>query len=42
MKTELNNPRDKIKVVTMNGNLMPLNKAKVSVTTPTVICCTSI
>ena len=34
MKTELNNPRDKIKVVTMNGSLMPLNKAKVSVTAP--------
>ena len=34
MKTELNNPRDQIKVVTMNGNLMPLNKAKVSVTAP--------
>ena len=27
-----NDPRSKIKVVTMNGNLMPLNEAKVSIT----------
>ena len=29
-----NDPRSKIKVVTMNGNLMPLNEAKVSITAP--------
>ena len=34
MKTELNNPRDKIKVVSINGNLMPLENAKVSITAP--------
>jgi len=34
MKTEFKNPRDKIKVVTINGNLMPLDKAKVSITAP--------
>lgn len=34
MKTELKNPKDKIKAVTINGNLMPLDKAKVSITAP--------
>lgn len=29
-----NDPRSKIKVVTMNGNLMPLNEAKVSIAAP--------
>ncbi|MDA0763257.1 MAG: branched-chain amino acid transaminase [Proteobacteria bacterium] len=29
-----NDPRSKIKVVTMNGNLMPLNEAKISITAP--------
>ena len=29
-----NDPRSKIKAVTMNGNLMPLNEAKVSITAP--------
>ena len=34
MKNISNDPRSKIKVVTMNGNLMPLNEAKVSITAP--------
>jgi branched-chain amino acid aminotransferase len=34
MTNILNDPRSKIKVVTMNGNLMPLNEAKVSITAP--------
>lgn len=34
MKNISNDPRSKIKVVTMNGNLMPLSEAKVSITAP--------
>ena len=34
MKNISNDPRSKIKAVTMNGNLMPLNEAKVSITAP--------
>jgi len=34
MKSNLSNPKDKIKVVTINGNLMPLKDAKVSITAP--------
>ena len=34
MKNISNDPRSNIKVVTMNGNLMPLNEAKVSITAP--------
>ena len=34
MKSNSSNPKDKIKVVTINGNLMPLNDAKVSITAP--------
>jgi len=34
MKSNSSNPKDKIKVVTINGNLMPLKDAKVSITAP--------
>ena len=34
MKSMSNNPKDKIKLVTINGNLMPLKDAKVSITAP--------
>ena len=34
MKSNSSNPKDKIKVVTINGNLMPLKDAKVSITSP--------
>mgnify|MGYP006426656763 FL=1 len=34
MKSNSSNPKDKIKVVTVNGNLMPLKDAKVSITAP--------
>ena len=34
MKSMSSNPKDKIKLVTINGNLMPLKDAKVSITAP--------
>ena len=34
MKSISSNPKDKIKLVTVNGNLMPLKDAKVSITAP--------
>ena len=34
MKSISSNPKDKIKLVTINGNLMPLKDAKVSITAP--------
>ena len=34
MKSNSSNPKDQIKVVTINGNLMPLKYAKVSITAP--------
>jgi len=34
MKSNSSNPKDKIKLVTVNGNLMPLKDAKVSITAP--------
>ena len=34
MKSNSSNPKDQIKVVTINGNLMPLKDAKVSITAP--------